>query len=67
MILINGEEKNTVSVNDRGLLYGDGLFETMAVCNSEIQLWEAHWQRLTFGCKQLSIELPDQNTIEEEM
>ena len=67
MILINGEAKNTVSVNDRGLLYGDGLFETMAVCNSEIQLWEAHWQRLNFGCKQLSIELPDKNKIEEEI
>lgn len=67
MIIINGDTKDTVSVNDRGLLYGDGLFETMAVRNSEIQLWEAHWQRLSFGCKQLSIDLPDKNTIEKEM
>ena len=67
MILINGEVKNTVSVNNRGLLYGDGLFETMAVRNSEIQLWEAHWQRLSFGCKQLSIGLPDKNMIENEI
>ena len=67
MILINGEVKNTINVNDRGLLYGDGLFETMAVHNSEIQLWEAHWQRLSFGCKQLSIGVPEKNTIENEI
>ena len=66
-ILINGESKNTININDRGFLYGDGLFETMAILNGKIQLWEAHWQRLSFGCKQLSIELPNKNTIENEI
>ena len=66
-ILINGEAKETISVNDRGLQYGDGLFETMAVRNGNIQLWDAHWQRLSLGCKQLSIKLPDKNTIENEI
>ena len=36
--LINGEEKSTISVLDRGLQYGDGLFETMAVRNGKIHL-----------------------------
>ena len=67
MFLINGEEKHTISVNDRGLLYGDGLFETMAVRNGKIQLWEAHWQRLSLGCNKLSIELPNLPTIEKEI
>ena len=66
-ILINGEPNNVISINDRGLLYGDGLFETMAVLNSHIKLWETHWQRLSLGCKRLSIELPDKNTIEKEI
>ena len=65
--LINGEEKDTISVYDRGLQYGDGLFETMAVRNGKIQLWERHWQRLTQGCEQLSITLPDKKTIEQEI
>ena len=66
-VLINGESKNVIGINDRGLQYGDGLFETMAVRNGKIYLWEAHWQRLSLGCKQLSIELPDKNTIENEI
>ncbi len=66
-ILINGEEKDTISVYDRGLQYGDGLFETMAVRNGKIHLWERHWQRLAHGCEQLSIALPDKKTIEQEI
>jgi len=66
-ILINGKEKETISVFDRGLQYGDGLFETMAVRNGKIYLWETHWQRLTLGCERLSITLPDKKTIEKEI
>lgn len=65
--LINGEQKTTINIFDRGLQYGDGLFETMAVYNGVIYLWEAHWQRLLQGCKQLSIELPDKTTLEKEI
>ena len=66
-ILINGEFKDTINANDRGLQYGDGLFETMAVFNNEIKFWEDHWQRLKLGCEKLSISLPDKETIEQEM
>ena len=33
--LINGKFTNQVSVLDRGLSYGDGLFETMSWCYLE--------------------------------
>ena len=66
-ILINGVEKNTVSIHDRGLQYGDGLFETMAVRNKKIHLWENHWHRLALGCTKLSISLPDKKTLENEI
>ena len=66
-ILINGEAKETISIHDRGLQYGDGLFETMAVRNSKIHLWEAHWQRLSLGCEKLSISLPDKELLEKEI
>ncbi len=65
--LINGEKKDTISIHDRGLQYGDGLFETMAVLNGEVLLWESHWQRLSLGCKKLSITLPDKELIEKEI
>lgn len=65
--LINGEAKETISVFDRGLQYGDGLFETMAVHNKNVYLWSMHWERLVKGCEQLSIELPNKETIENEI
>lgn len=66
-ILINGEAKETISAFDRGLQYGDGLFETMAVYNKNVCLWDMHWERLAKGCEQLSIELPDKEIIENEI
>ena len=66
-VLINGEKKATISVFDRGLQYGDGLFETMAVRNGTIPLWGSHWERLTYGCEQLSITVPDKETLEREI
>lgn len=66
-ILINGEAKDMINVSDRGLQYGDGLFETMAVRNGRIPLWETHWLRLSLGCQKLSINLPDKETIEKEI
>ncbi len=66
-VIINGEAKTTINVNDRGLQYGDGLFETMAVRNGKISLWENHWQRLALGCEKLSITLPDKERIEKEI
>ena len=65
--LINGETKNTISTDDRGLLYGDGVFETMAVHNKVIPLWEDHWQRLVLGCERLAINVPDKSQIELEI
>lgn len=66
-ILINGEAKETISVLDRGLQYGDGLFETMAVRDGKIPLWDLHWERLKQGCKQLSISLPNKHVLENEI
>ena len=66
-ILINGEEKTTINVSDRGLQYGDGLFETMAVKNGKINLWEDHWQRLKSGCERLLISSPDKKLVEKEI
>ena len=66
-ILINGEAKETISVFDRGLQYGDGLFETMAFRDGKIPLWDLHWERLSQGCEQLSISLPEKELLENEI
>lgn len=50
--------------DDRGLLYGDGLFTTLAVIQRQPQHWQRHWQRLADGCQRLKIPVPEQQDIE---
>lgn len=69
--MIINETKSHISINDRGLAYGDGLFETIAYVNGTLHNWDLHWQRLTSGCQRLCIESPDEtfilNQIEKEL
>jgi len=58
MILVNGSAQDSLSARDRGLAYGDGLFETIAVRNGKPQLLDLHWQRLEKGCVRLKIPFP---------
>lgn len=64
--LINGEESDTLSIDDRGLLYGDGLFETVAVQNKTLLCWDEHIDRLQKGCARLSLPIPDATQLKEE-
>lgn len=61
MILINGQPGEQLSVLDRGLQYGDGLFETIAVKDSKLRYWDLHWQRFSKGCKRLNLPSPDES------
>jgi 4-amino-4-deoxychorismate lyase len=55
----NGEAIATLAFNDRGLQYGDGLFETIAVRDGDPRLWEYHVERLGAGCERLRLQVPD--------
>ena len=66
-MLINGSASATISALDRGLHYGDGLFETLAVVAGEPCLWQRHMTRLELGCRRLGIEFPDANRLLEEV
>jgi 4-amino-4-deoxychorismate lyase len=57
-VLVNGVEHDAVSVDDRGLHYGDGLFETIAVRNGTPRHWQRHWSRLQRGAQRLTIPVP---------
>lgn len=59
MILINGEQTSQLDASDRGLHYGDGLFETIAVRHGRPQLWSAHMARLAEGCRRLGLPPPE--------
>ena len=50
---------------DRGLAYGDGVFETVRVAASgEVPLWSRHRARMVAGLHALDIALPDQSRLD---
>ncbi len=65
--LINGEVTTKISAADRGLLYGDGLFETIAVIAGRASLWTYHMERLSEGCRSLGIPPPDESLLFKEV
>ena len=54
---VDGQPAASLPLVDRGLAYGDGLFETMAVQNGRPVLLERHLARATAGCARLRIDL----------
>ena len=67
IFLINGDSCEQISVQDRGLHYGDGIFETIAVHDHKPLSWSGHIRRLQSGCERLGIECPDKDVIESEV
>jgi 4-amino-4-deoxychorismate lyase len=61
--LINGVAGDALAIGDRGLMYGDGLFETIAVRQGLPCLWHAHVERLRAGSRRLAIPCPSPETL----
>lgn len=53
--LIDSQAIDHINVDNRGLAYGDGVFETMKVANNTIELFDLHLERLQHGCERLAI------------
>lgn len=66
MILIDGVPARHVEVSDRGLQYGDGVFETCAVCDRRIEYWPEHMARLQAGCERLGFLAPHADLLRAE-
>jgi len=66
MMLINGCRQDRLSAGDRGLQFGDGVFETMAVDDGRPLCLQRHLDRLALGCSRLAISAPEPATLEEE-
>ncbi|MFC2973668.1 aminodeoxychorismate lyase [Azotobacter bryophylli] len=54
---VDGLPCDFLSLRDRGLAYGDGLFETVAVRQGRPLLLDRHMARLAEGCSRLSMPL----------
>ena len=58
MILVDGQPATMVSALDRGLNYGDGLFETMRLHAGRVPLLARHLGRLRAGCERIALPYP---------
>jgi len=64
-VWVDGKETNLVPAEDRGLAFGDGLFETMGFHGDRVPLLERHLQRLHDGARRLRIALDPEQTRDE--
>jgi len=64
---INGRRGTALDYRDRGLQYGDGLFETMRVCRRAVRLLDYHLERLYSGCRRLAITGPPPDRLRREL
>lgn len=53
-----------VDPTDRGLAYGDGLFETMSLRAGTVERLDLHLDRLREGCARLELPVPAQAELE---
>ncbi len=67
MILINGKPGSSIGVADRGLQYGDGLFETLAVEHGQALCLERHLASLASGCRSLEIPAPEEDALQSDL
>lgn len=64
LVFINGQQSLQVSIFDRALQFGDGLFETILLQDYRCQFWPLHKRRLLDGCARLNFPI-DSNRLED--
>ncbi len=65
--LINGLPCDTISVHDRGLLYGDGVFRTLLLRHGKIQHWQRHYAKLFADCGTILLPCPAESLLYDEL
>ncbi len=66
-ILVNGILTDSLPVSDRGLQYGDGVWETIAIQDGQAIQLTAHLSRLTRGMNALAITGLDVELLKQEI
>ncbi len=66
-MLVNGATCSTISIRDRGLLYGDGVFRTLRAAQGKVLHWPLHFLKLQHDCAALGISCPDEALLRAEL
>lgn len=64
---VNGQECNLISLTNRGLAYGDGVFTTAKIINGQVEYLDAHITRLQDSCHKLNIPAPDVSSLKTQL
>jgi 4-amino-4-deoxychorismate lyase len=64
---INGRAAAHVPIEDRGLHYGDGLFETISCIDGAPRWLGLHLRRLRLGCTRLALNFDEFDALETEI
>lgn len=64
---VNGQQKTDISITDRGLAYGDGIFTTAKIINGKVILLDKHIDRLAHGCQRLKIYAPSRQRLMDQL
>jgi 4-amino-4-deoxychorismate lyase len=67
LVRVNGRAARQVSALERGLHYGDGLFETIACLGGQPRLLGMHLKRLHSGCGRLGLPFTDEAVLASEV
>ena len=62
-----GQRAESISLDDRAVQYGDGLFETVAIRDARPRMLDRHMQRLQSGCARLGIEMPTPSILQRDL
>lgn len=63
MRLVNGVVAESLSLNDRAIQFGDGVFRTMKVTAGQIEFWPQHYAKLASDCARIGIAAPSEATL----
>ncbi|MFW6350357.1 MAG: aminotransferase class IV, partial [Thiohalospira sp.] len=61
--LLDGRPAEALPLDDRGVSYGDALFETLRVVAGRPEAWSDHLARLARGAARLGLPDPDQGAL----
>lgn len=63
----HGVKIESISISDRAVQYGDGVFETIAIRDSRPRFWDLHMQRLRHACTRMRLTMPADNILERDL
>jgi 4-amino-4-deoxychorismate lyase len=66
-VLVDGAACDSISIADRGLAFGDGVFRTLAVRAGQPLNWRWHLRRLLADCETLRLAPPAEETVLDEI